>query len=152
MGEYPLSRLPVRQITSVTLDGVAVTDYVLWPSGVVRFGTGYPFTYPEDRWYPFSGYGRLAITYSYGFDEPNWTVKRAAILATHSLLNDIAGSPESSKLPSNTSRYSVSNTTLELDPASSQTDTQPWPWDVRASNLVTTYWGPRRPTRFISAV
>lgn len=148
--QIALGRVPVRTITSLTLDGttIASSDYQLSSSGVIRWGWGLPFIDRADRVFPTMGYATAVIVYSYGFDAPSWAVKRPCILAAQTLLAEDPA--RRGKLPKNTTRYSVSNTDLTLERVPGEPLPVPWPWDADASEAIQGYWGPKRPRRFVS--
>lgn len=146
--QIALGRVPVRTIASVTVDAQALVDYQLSSGGIVRWGWGLPFVDREDRIFPAMGTVTAIIVFDYGFDAPTWAVKRPCILAAQTLL---ARDPaRRGKLPPNTTRYSVNNTDLTLERIPGEPLPAPWPWDADASEAIQTYWGPKRPRRFVS--
>ena len=128
-----LEHLPVIAVESITLVGnalspVAYTAHLA--EGVVTFAAVLPV------------WAGVRVSYSYGFTETPATIRRAAMLATKTLLES---APGRSKIPPKTRSVTSEGTTIELSTEDGVVD--PWPWDLAASALVVTYWDRERPRK-----
>lgn len=125
--------MPLIAVSTFEVDDTAVvagTDYYAYAAeGELRF-VGVSGAYPRG----------IQVTYTYGHTSTPWAIKRAAMLATKSLLTQKAGK---SKVPANVSRHTTEGTTFEFN--QEDEDKRPWPWDDDASESVRSYWGSDRP-------
>ncbi len=140
---FALSRVPVISVQSANLDGSAMSGYVYDANGVVRFGV------LDNDLQVLDYLAVVDVSYTYGYDSVPWAIKRPCIDAARSLL--WRSDPESN-IPANTESYTNQGTTIRFAPTSESEMDMPWPWAPDASREVRSYWGPKRPRRFIVGV
>lgn len=115
-----LTKLPVIDISTLTVAGVAVSSFTLYKQeGAVRFNSA-----PQGR-------QSVAMSYRYGYTVTPPTIKRAAMQATKALIDESDFGQRKKKIPRNTERYSTETASFIL--ATSDKPAQPWPWDPNAS-------------------
>lgn len=131
---FLLGRLPAGEVTEITVDGEVVADdtyFAYLDEGYVSVNNGLGSS-PRD----------VVITYTYGFESTPFSIKRAAMQATKSLLDQSRS--QGKKIPSNVQQYQTEGTTFVFD-ENRDDFLRPWPWDPDASQLVRSYWSSERP-------
>jgi hypothetical protein len=133
---WVLRGIPVIDIASITWDAEPIESYTLYRDrGHIVFGS--------DRY--GLRLGEVAFTYGYTTCPPS--VKRACMQATKGLLQSYGEG--GSRLPPNVREYTTENTTFVLDESKSP-EREPWPWDADANRAIASYWGPNRPSMWVS--
>jgi hypothetical protein len=132
-----LYKLPVIEVTSLDVAGTDVASnlYAISPAQASVAFVAAPL-------------GVVNVAYTYGHTSTPATIRRAAMLATASLLSK-PGKKAASKLPGNVVRYSTEGATLDL--AADNNPVKPWPWDITSSGLVYSFWNAERPLMVGSA-
>ena len=137
-----LTHGPVISVTSFLVNGETpgAQNYTLYPEvPSIVFNT------PVQSLF---GNRVISVAYSYGVTEAPRSVKRPVMMAMRTLM---AAGPDSSRIPPNVSQYQTENTTFLMAQQKEYPD-WPWPWDGEASQAIQMFWGPHRPTRFMSFV
>lgn len=135
-GPFVLTKWPVFAISDITVDGdaLAADGYYLYnESGVLR---------PVNAIMPVPRI--LVVTYTYGFNACPPQVKRPAMMATKTRLDQGQFSNRrTDKIPRRVTQYNTEGTTFQMN-LSGEEDADPWPWDPDSARDVRSYFARTR--------
>lgn len=146
-----LPRIPVRSIVSSSLAGLSLTGWVVAPNGIFQWApSGISLDLvgpPSDAMALLPIPAWVEVAFLYGYDEPPWAIKRPLIEATRALIRR----QREESIPENASSFTSGGTTMRFSRTGPDYFPEPFPWHEPSSNDIRSYWGPKRPRRFISA-